>query len=123
MTQATNLTFPTQRADDLRAVVSVSLAHFISHVYIMVLPPLFVFIKTDFGLSYTELGLALTVFMAVSATLQTPAGFLVDRGNARLILILGLLCGMAALVGAALSQSYWLLIAMFGLLGLGNTVY
>ena len=40
--------------------------------------------------SYTELGLALTVFNAVSAVAQTPAGFLIDRINARLALVAGL---------------------------------
>ncbi len=55
----------------------------------LVLPPLFAFVRADYGVSYTELGLALTVFNAVSAVLQTPAGFLVDRVNARLALIAG----------------------------------
>ena len=123
MTEVTNTTFATQRAGDLRIVASVSAAHFVSHFYILVLPPLFAFIKVDFGVSYTELGLALTVFMAVSALLQTPAGFLVDRSNPRLILVAGLLCGVAGLVIAAFSHSYWVLVATFGLMGFGNTVY
>ena len=57
------------------------------------LPPLFAFIRADYGVSYTEIGLALTIFNAVSAVLQTPAGFLVDRVNARLVLAAGLLLG------------------------------
>jgi MFS family permease len=123
MTEATNTTFAARRTEDVRVVTTVSTAHFISHFYIMALPPLFAFVKADFGISYTELALAITVFMVVSAVLQTPAGFLVDRGNPRLILVAGLLCGMAGLVIAAFSQSYWLFIAMFGLMGVGNTVY
>ena len=35
--------------------------------------------RADYGVSYTELGLALAAFNVVSAALQTPAGFLVDR--------------------------------------------
>ena len=49
----------------------------------MLLAPLFIFIRADFGVSYTELGLALTAFNLVSAVLQTPVGFLVDRVGAR----------------------------------------
>jgi MFS transporter, FSR family, fosmidomycin resistance protein len=123
MTQATDLAFATRRADDVRLIAGVSAAHFVSHYYILVLPPLFAFIRTDYGVSYTELGLVLTVFNAVSAVLQTPAGFLVDRFNARLILASGLLIGAVALAVAAAVNSYWVLVAMFGLLGVGNTVY
>lgn len=122
MTDA-SLRLPSARNADIRLIAGVSAAHFVSHFYILVLPPVFAFIRNDYGVSYTELGLAITVFMAVSALLQTPAGFLVDRFNARLILIAGLLFGAAGLVIAALVPSYWVLVAMFGLMGLGNTVY
>ncbi|MEX2035057.1 MAG: MFS transporter [Xanthobacteraceae bacterium] len=123
MTEATDLTFASRRADDFRLIAGVSAAHFVSHYYILVLPPVFAFVRAEYGVSYTELGLAITVFMIVSALLQTPAGFLVDRFNARLILVAGLLLGAIGLAVAALVPSYWLLVAMFGVMGLGNTVY
>jgi MFS family permease len=123
MTEATDLTFTTRRADDTRLVAGVSAAHFISHFYMLVLPPLFAFVRADYDLNYTEVGLALTVFMAVSAILQTPAGFLIDRASARLLLAGGVLLGAVALVIAALVNSYWALVGAFGLLGLANTVY
>ena len=54
---------------------------------------------------------------------QTPAGFLVDRINARLTLVAGLLVGAGALRGRGLVNSFWVFIAMFAVLGIGNTVY
>jgi MFS family permease len=80
-------------------------------------------VRADYAVSYTEIGLALTVFNTVSAIAQTPAGFLIDRINARLALIAGLLFGAGGFAVAALTDSYWVLIAAFGLIGLGNTVY
>jgi MFS family permease len=59
----------------------------------------------------------------VSAALQTPAGFLVDRLGAGRLLIAGLLLGSAAVAVAALVPSYWALVACFGVAGLANTVY
>jgi MFS family permease len=123
MTEATDLTFAARRADDTRLVMGVSAAHFVSHFYMLVLPPLFAFVRVDYGVNYTEVGLALTVFMAVSALLQTPTGFLVDRTSARLLLAGGVLLGAVSLVIAALVNSYWALVGAFGLLGLANTVY
>jgi MFS family permease len=123
MTASTEVSFATRRADDVRLMAGVSAAHFVSHFYMLVLPPLFDFVRADYAVSYTEIGLALTMFNAVSAVAQTPAGFLIDRINARIALIAGLLMGAAGFAIAAWVDSYWVLIAAFGLIGLGNTVY
>jgi MFS family permease len=106
-----------------RIVASISAAHFVSHYYILLLPPLFLFVRDEYQVSYTELGLALTAFNVVSAVLQTPAGFLIDRVGPRIILIAGLLIGAAAFAIAGLVNSFWVLVAMFGVAGIGNTVY
>ncbi|MGC1466195.1 MAG: MFS transporter [Pseudolabrys sp.] len=111
------------RATDARLIGVVSAAHFVSHYYIILLAPLFAFVRADYNVSYTELGLALTAFNVVSATLQTPAGFLVDRLGPRLLLIGGLLLGAGAFAVAGLVDSFWVLVAMFGVAGLANTVY
>jgi MFS transporter, FSR family, fosmidomycin resistance protein len=123
MTEATDLTFTARRAGDARLIGGVSAAHFVSHFYLLVLPPLFAFVRADYDVSYTELGLALAVLNGVSAVLQTPAGFLIDRINARLALVAGLLLGAVAFAIAAAVNSFWVLIAMFALLGVANTVY
>src|SRR6266852_5185438 len=111
MTEATDRTFAATRAGDVRLITTVSAAHFVSHFYMLVLPPLFAFVRADYNVSYTELGLALTVLNVVSAVLQTPAGFLVDRIDARVTLIAGLLFGAVGFAIAAYVDSYWVLIA------------
>ncbi len=84
MTQAVELPLPPTRASERRLVGGVCFAHFVSHYYIMLLAPLFLFVREDYGVTYTELGLALTAFNVVSTALQTPTGFLVDRVSARM---------------------------------------
>jgi MFS transporter, FSR family, fosmidomycin resistance protein len=124
MTQVAELPLPAApRAAETRFVYSICFAHFVSHYYMLLLAPLFIFIKDDFGVTYTELGLALTMFNVVSTIGQTPVGFLVDRWNARYMLVAGLLVGSAALAVAGLVNSFWMFVAMFAVLGLGNTVY
>jgi FSR family fosmidomycin resistance protein-like MFS transporter len=122
MTQATEI-LSGARAGETRLVASVCLAHLVSHYYIVLLAPLFAFIRADYGVSYTELGLALTAFNVVSAVMQTPVGFFIDRTGARGNLIVGLLLGSAAITVAGLVDSFWVFIAMYALLGLANTVY
>lgn len=124
MTQVAELPLPsTPRSAETRLVYTICFAHFVSHYYILLLAPLFIFIREDFGVSYTELGLALTVFNVVSTVGQTPVGFLVDRWNARYMLVAGLLVGAAAFAIAGLVNSFWVFVAMFAVAGLGNTVY
>jgi len=123
MTVSTELAQAARRSGDLRLIGSVSLAHCVSHFYMMVLVPLFPVVQHEYGVSYTELGLCFTVFNGVSALLQTQAGFLVDRGSARMILAVGLLIEAAAFVVAAATHSYWVLVAMFAVMGVGNTVF
>lgn len=111
------------RAPYIRVVGAVSAAHFVSHYYIILLAPLMPFVRTEYSVSYTEIGLAFAAFNIVSAVGQTPAGFLVDRIGARVLLIAGLLTGAAALILAGLINSFWVMVAMFALAGVGNTVY
>ena len=117
MTAAPDLQFAAEHTNDARTIASVSAAHFVSHVYILLLPPLFEVIRADYQLSYTELGLALVAFNALTAVFQTPAGFLVDHVGARIVLICGLLLGSAAVVVAGVAVSFWVFVAMFALAG------
>ena len=110
-------------ASPVRIVGAISAAHFVSHYYILLLAPLLPFVRAEYGVSYTEIGFAFAAFNVVSAALQTPAGFLVDWLGARILLIVGLVIGALAFLVVGLTHSYWLLVAMFALAGVGNTVY
>jgi MFS family permease len=123
MTQALDLPLPASRTAETKFVSMVCFAHFASHYYIMLLAPLFLFVRDEYGVSNTELGLAFTLFNVLSTLLQTPAGFLTDRVSARRLLIGGLLTGAFAFTVAAAVDSFWVFIAMFALAGVGNTVY
>ena len=122
MSQATEI-LAASRAPHTRIVGVVSAAHFVSHYYIILLAPLLPFVRADYGVSYTEIGLALAAFNIVSAALQTPAGFLVDWLGARVLLIAGLVIGAGTFMIVGLTHSFWLMVALFALAGVGNTVY
>src|SRR6516165_1889841 len=122
MAQAAELLTPA-RASETKLVAGVCFAHLVSHYYMLMLAPLFAFIRADFGVTYTELSLALTTFNVVSAVSQTPVGFFIDRTGARINLIGGLLLGSAAIAIAGAAHSFWVFLAMFAVLGLANTVY
>jgi len=111
------------RPAESRLIAGICAAHMMSHYYMLLLAPLFAFIRADFNVSYTELALALTVFNVVSGVLQTPVGFIVDRIGARMVLIAGLAISSIAYAIAGMVDSYWVFIAMYGVGGIGNTVF
>jgi MFS family permease len=107
----------------LRTLAAISVAHWVSHFHLFVLPMLFPFLKAQLGVGYIELGFALTVFGVVSGLTQAPIGYLADHIGARKVLLIGLTVGGLALIMLGLHLSYVSLIASAALLGLANSVY
>src|SRR6266436_4048222 len=119
------LAAPQQAKTDasLRMLAAISMAHWVSHFHMFVLPMLFPFLKEQLGVGYIELGFALTVFGVVSGLTQAPIGYLADHIGARKVLLIGLTLGGSALIMLGLHLSYPWLIASAVLLGLANSVY
>jgi hypothetical protein len=49
---------------DVRIVGVVGGAHFVSHFFQLTLPPLFPLLRDDFGVTYIQLGLVMSLFYA-----------------------------------------------------------
>lgn len=113
----------TKPSSDLRIMSVVGGAHFTSHFFQLVLPPLFPLMRESLGVSYTELGVLMAVFFAGSGLFQIVAGFIVDRFGAHIVLPAGmaLLAGSIMLMGFA--PSLWMLYVLALIGGIGNSVY
>ncbi|BDX21865.1 MFS transporter [Polynucleobacter sp. TUM22923] len=112
-----------RRASDVRVVGLISLAHGSSHFFHLILPPMFPWLKAEFGFSYAELGLLMTIFFVVSCIIQAASGFLVDRIGARPVLFVGV--GLLALAALTYSQSngYAMLVMGAVIAGCGNGIF
>ena len=108
---------------DAKVIALVCVPHMLSHAYFLVLPTLFPLLKTELGLSYTDLGVALSVFGLVAGFGQMPVGFLVDWLGGRRLLIAGMALQGTAIGLIGFVDSYWQILALMGLAGLAHTVY
>jgi FSR family fosmidomycin resistance protein-like MFS transporter len=117
---------PTDRTalrSDVRIISLIAAAHFFSHFFQLTLPPLFPLLKEVWGVPYVALGLAMSVFYGASGIGQTISGFLVDRLGAHRVLLGGMALFSASVALAGLVPTYWLLLPVALLAGLGNSVF
>lgn len=107
----------------VRVLGLVGAGHMMSHFYSNTLPPLLPLLNDDLGVSYTMLGALLSLRGMMSAGMQVPAGFMVDRYGAKLMLSIGLaMCAIGTLMTAA-AVDYWMILLGGIVLGAGNSVF
>ncbi len=105
-----------------RVNLLISNGHFLSHFYVLTLPPLFIAWQHTFGVSFAQLGMTVMLMSGTTALLQTPVGFLVDRHGARGFLIGGALLMSLSIAAMGFATSFWQILVLAGLSGVGNSV-
>lgn len=105
-----------------RVNLLISNGHFLSHFYVLTLPPLFLAWQSSFHVSFAQLGLTVMLMSGMTALLQTPVGFLVDRHGARSFLVGGVLLMCLSMAAMGLATAFWQILALAALSGVGNSV-
>ena len=108
---------------DATVISLVGFAHATSHFFHFMIPPLFPWLMAAFDLTFTQVGMAMTVFFVVSSLGQASAGFIVDRFGALRVLVGGIaLLSLSGLLLAA-AQNYAMLLGAAMVAGMGNSVF
>lgn len=108
---------------DARTIGLIGLAHGSSHFFHLLLPPLFPWLIREQGLSYSELGLLVSVFFVISGVGQALSGFVVDRIGARPVLFSALAVFALSGLVAGTASGYTGLVLAAALAGLGNAPF
>lgn len=109
--------------EDRRTIIAVSSAHFASHFLALSLAPLLPLIHAELEISYTQLGLIVTIFYLTSGVGQIIAGALVDRWQGHRLLLAGLALQSVAMAAMAFASNNVAFAALALLAGIGNSVY
>jgi MFS family permease len=120
---ATSPANPVPLKQDAAVIGLVGLAHGTSHFSHLLLAPLFPVFIRDFGLSYSDVGLLMSLFFVISGAGQALSGFLVDRIGARPVLFAAIGCFLLAALVASQVTSYAGLVLVSMLAGLGNAPF
>jgi MFS family permease len=102
---------------------TVSVAHFVSHFYFLVFPPLFPLFKAEFGLNNTEVGLLFSLVFLMPSILQVPVGDLVDRVGAKPIFVAGIAVTALGTMATTLATSYVALLGFAVIAGVGQSTF
>lgn len=105
-----------------RVNILIGNGHFLSHFYVLCLPPMFLAWQDAFHVSFAELGLTVALMSGTTALLQTPVGFMVDRHGARGFLIGGALLMSLSIAAMGLATSFWQVLLLAVTSGIGNSV-
>jgi MFS transporter, FSR family, fosmidomycin resistance protein len=120
---ATSPANPVPLKQDAAVIGLVGLAHGTSHFSHLLLAPLFPVFIRDFGLSYSDVGLLMSLFFVISGAGQALSGFLVDRIGARPVLFAAIGCFLLAALVASQVTGYAGLVLVSMLAGLGNAPF
>jgi FSR family fosmidomycin resistance protein-like MFS transporter len=110
-------------ARNTRALGLLALGHLVVDMNQGSLAPLLPFLKSAFGLSYAASGAVLLVSSLTSSLIQPIFGHLADRATRRWLLPWAVLLSAAGVALAGLAPSYWVLLALVLVSGLGVAAY
>lgn len=102
-----------------RVVAVVSGSHILNHMFLILLPPIFGILATEFDASLAELGFAMTILGLANTGFQIPFGYLSDNVSRTLTLFVGLASASVGVLVVALSGTYLELLAGQALIGVG----
>ncbi|AOW13044.1 MFS transporter [Hydrogenophaga crassostreae] len=118
-----SLAQPVPLRQDASVIGLVGMAHATSHFSHLLLAPLFPVFIREFGLSYSDVGLLVSLFFVISGVGQALSGFLVDRVGARPVLFAAISCFLVAALVASQVTGYRGLMVVAALAGLGNAPF
>ncbi len=110
---------PAHRRPNIKLLAFLSLGHLVVDMNQGALPALLPFLKTAHSLSYTAVGTLVLVTNLTSSVVQPVFGYFADRRSRPWMLPLSVLLAGLGLSMAGVAPSYWTLLGLLVVMGLG----
>ncbi|MGE3148481.1 MAG: MFS transporter [Pseudorhodoplanes sp.] len=108
---------------EAKVISLIGVGHFMSHLYLMLIPTFLPLIKTELGINYTMMSSVLAAYGLAAALSNVVMGFVVDRFGAPFVLAIGMAVGAMAIVLIGFSTTYWQLVVLMLIYGIGDSVF
>jgi FSR family fosmidomycin resistance protein-like MFS transporter len=120
---ATKAASPSADATVYGVIVAISFCHLLNDMMQSLLPAIYPNLKTELGLSFSQIGLVTLVYQMTASILQPLVGLYADRRPTPNALPGGTLFSLAGLLLLSAAHSYGLLLVGAALLGMGSSVF
>jgi len=107
----------------LTVLFTLSVCHFLNDLVQALLPAVYPMLKTDFALSYTQIGLITLTNSTTSSLLQPLVGLHNDRTPRPYALVIGMSFLLAGLLVIAFAPRFALLLCGAALMGVGSSIF
>lgn len=104
-------------------IAAISACHLINDMLQSLLPAIYPNLKTELGLSFSQIGLVTLVYQMTASILQPVIGFYADKRPTPLALPGGTLFSLAGLLVLSVAHDYGVLLVGASLLGMGSSVF
>ena len=104
-------------------IFAVALAHLLNDLIQATLPAIYPLLKTEFTLSFTQVGLISLVYQVTASLLQPWIGLYTDKNPKPYLLPLGMVVTLLGIVSLALSSSFYMLLISASLIGVGSSTF
>lgn len=110
-------------APAFQVIVAISCCHLLNDMMTSLLPAIYPTLKTDMGLSFSQIGLVTLTYQLTASLLQPLVGLYADKRPTPLALPGGTVFLLAGLLALSVAHSFPVLLAGAALLGMGSSVF
>ncbi|MCF7689306.1 MAG: MFS transporter [Cephaloticoccus sp.] len=107
----------------MRVLVALSVSHLLNDTIQALVPSIYPLLKTQFVLSFTQIGMITFVYQCVASLLQPLVGRYTDRQPLPYSLPVGMSLTLGGLVLLALAPSYTVILLSAVLIGAGSSIF
>ena len=104
-------------------LVAISVAHLLNDAVQSVIPAVYPILKSEFSLTFTQIGIITFIFQMTSSILQPFVGRYADRRPQPYALTIGMMISLTGLVMLSHSNSFQAIIGAVAIIGMGSSVF
>lgn len=107
----------------MKVLLALSVSHMLNDLVQALLPSIYPLLKTQFALTFTQVGMITLVFQLTASLLQPLVGTYTDRRPMPYSLPIGMACTLVGLVILAMAPSYGVILVAAVLIGSGSSIF
>jgi FSR family fosmidomycin resistance protein-like MFS transporter len=119
----TSMTTATAGGTTLAILFSISFCHMLNDMMQSLLPSIYPILKSDFNLTFTQIGLITLVYQITASLLQPVVGYVADRRSMPWSLSTGMGFTFSGLLLLSMAHTFGLVLVAAALIGMGSSVF